>query len=179
MTLVKWNSGRRANGNRSSLSNQSLMPFFGNELNNVFPRLWDTFSRPLFSSDLVQDFFDDTINLATGSIGTTLPAVNITETDNDLVIEMAAPGMRKKDFKIEISENQLHISYANEQQREDDRNNQWRREYSFDSFERTFTLPAIVESDKISATYTDGILRIAVPKKEEARRKPAKAVEIK
>jgi HSP20 family protein len=119
------------------------------------------------------------MNLGIGAIGTSLPAVNISENDNELVIEMAAPGMRKKDFKVEVINNQLNIAYKKEQKEEEgNKTNHWRKEFSFESFERTFSLPAIVEGDKVYATYNDGILKIALPKKEEARRKPAKAIEV-
>jgi HSP20 family protein len=155
------------------------MPLINSEFGSVLPRFFDTFSRPFITSNLIQDFFDDTMHLGTGTIGTTLPAVNILETDTDLVIEVAAPGMSKKDFKVEIVDNQLHIGYNRQTKNENNENNHWRKEFSFESFERNFALPTIVESEKIAATYTDGILRISVPKKEEARRKPAKAIEIK
>jgi HSP20 family protein len=177
MTLVKWNrNGRNNNSNQSQLY-RGNMP--GNsEFGSMFPRLFDSFTHPFFTGDLVQDFFDDA-NPGTGRIGTTLPAVNITETDTDLLIEVAAPGMNKKDFKVEIADNQLHIGYHKENKNESDENNQWRKEFSFESFDRSFTLPAIVESDKVAATYADGILRISLTKKEEARRKPSRTVEIK
>ena len=174
MTLVKWNGG--ANGNNQSPAYKSNMPLnFGSTL----PRWFDTLSRPFSSADLIQDFFDDTMNLGTGTIGTTLPAVNISETDTDLVIEVAAPGMAKKDFKVEIVDNELHIGYNKEKKSESNESNHWRKEFSFESFERNFTLPTFVEGEKVTATYTDGILMISVPKKEEVRRKPAKTVQIK
>ncbi len=179
MTLVKWNRGNSTNGSNQSPAFQASMPFVNSEFGGMLPKLFDNFTRPFFGADLIQDFFGDTMNLGSGTIGTTLPAVNISETDGDLIIEVAAPGMRKKDFKVEIVDNQLHIGYQHEKKDEKIETNHWRKEFNFESFERNFTLPAMVESDKISATYTDGILRISVPKKEEARRKPAKAIEIK
>lgn len=179
MTLVKWNRGKRANGSTHSPAYVTNRPLINSEFGSMLPRLWDTFSKPSLGADLLQDFLDDTMNLGTGTLGTTLPAVNILETDTDLVIEMAAPGMNKKDFKVEIVDNQLHIGYNKERENENNESNHWRKEFSFESFERYFSLPTIVESEKIAATYTDGILRISVPKKEEARRKPAKKIEIK
>lgn len=179
MTLVKWNRGNKTNGNNQSPAYQANMPLINSEFGSVLPRLFDTFSRPFFSTDLIQDFLDESINPARGKLGTTLPAVNISETDTDLVIEMAAPGKNKNDFKIEIVDDHLNISYNKNTNNEFNENNHWRREFSFESFERNFALPAIVESEKITATYTDGILRISVPKKEEAYRKPVKTIEIK
>jgi HSP20 family protein len=172
MTLVKFNRGGRNNG--------SLTPGNNNSNGLQWPELFNNFTRPFFPADLIQDFFDDTMNLQNGFIGTTLPAVNIVENDNELLIEVAAPGMRKQDFKLEANDNQLHISYRKkEEQEEQSKRNEWRREFSFESFDRSFTLPAIVEQDKIMATYQDGILKIAIPKKEEARKKPARAIEVK
>jgi len=179
MTLVKWNRNGRNYGANQSLTNRGNMSSGLPVFDSMLPRLFDNFSTPFFTRDLIQDFFDDGVNLGSGTIGTTLPAVNISETDTDLIIEVAAPGMNKKDFKVEIVDNQLHIGYNKEKRNEENKDNQWRKEFNFESFERYFTLPAIVESDKIAANYTDGILRISVPKKEEARRKPAKAIEIK
>lgn len=179
MTLTKWNRGSRTNGSNQSPAYQANMPLINSEFGTVFPRLFDTFTKPFLTGDIIQDFFDDTMHLGTGSIGTTLPAVNISETDTDLCIEMAAPGMNKKDFKVEIVDNQLHIGYNREKKNETNEQNNWRKEFSFESFERSFNLPSIVESEKIVANYTDGILKITVPKKEEARKKPVQAIEIK
>src|SRR5436190_19399928 len=108
MTLTKWNRGNRSNGTETPYQTNKPM------INSVFDTMWPTLfntHRPALSGDLIQDFFDDTLNLGTGSIGTTLPAVNISETDNELIIEMAALGMEKKDFKLEMNDTQLQISY--------------------------------------------------------------------
>lgn len=177
MTLTKWNRGNRTNGTETPY--QTNKPSINSVFDSMWPTLFNTTARPMFGGNLIQDFFDDTLNLGSGSIGTTLPAVNISETDNELVIEMAAPGMEKKDFKVELNDNQLQISYQKERNNESNESNHWRREYNFSSFERTFSLPTIVEGDKIAATYTNGILRLSVPKKEEARKKPARNIEIK
>lgn len=179
MTLVKWNRG--SNGSNQSPSNQSNMPYIKTQLNSLWPDLFDPFTRPLFTNNLVQDFFDETLNMGTGSIGTTLPAVNISETNNELNIEVAAPGMNKNNFKVEVKDDQLNISYHHETKAEEGNKTteHWRREYRFESFSRSFSLPPIVESEKIAASYVDGILKITVPKKEEARKKPAQNITIK
>lgn len=177
MTLVKVKRGNGTPEGVLTRPNQTSMPTLNSEWSSLWP--FNTLGRPFFGRDLIQDFFDDNMGISPANIGTTLPAVNISETNNDLIIEMAAPGMNKKDFKVEINDNQLHIAYNRENKTENNDSNDWRREFSFESFERNFTLPAIVESEKIEASYTDGILKIIVPKKEEARRKPAKAIAIK
>jgi len=177
MTLVKFKSGNESKDGIQNRVNQTSMPSYSSEWSSLWP--FNTFARPFLGRDFIQNFFDDSMGVNAGHIGTTVPAVNISETDNDLVIEVAAPGMKKKDFKVEITNNQLHIGYSHDMKGGTNDQNHWRREFNFESFDRNFTLPAIVESDKISATYIDGILRISVPKKEEARKKPARAIEIK
>jgi HSP20 family protein len=175
MTLTKWNRTERndQNGNstrrNASLMDAPLRSFLG------IPSLFNT-TR---SWDLMQDFFEDSFSENPGNIGRTLPAVNISENNNELVIEVAAPGMQKKDFNIETNNNQLIVRYKKEMKDEKKDVNHWRKEFGFESFERSFALPSTVESDQVNATYTDGILRIVVPKKEEARRKPAKTIEVK
>ena len=176
MTLVKWNRGR--NNGSSTPSFQTNYSLTDRDFGALWNSLFNNGQRPFGGRDLIQDFFDDTLNLGTGTIGRNLPAVNISETENDLVIEVAAPGMKKKDFKIEIDGDQLLINYKKEEKAENNETNHWRREFSFESFERNFTLPTIVESDKIFASYNDGILKISVPKKEEAKKKPARTIEI-
>jgi HSP20 family protein len=177
MTLVKFKRGNGSNENsnvqsRSNQSNQGL--------SNDWSLMWPFNSiRPFVGSELLQDFFNDDMGYMGRNIGTTLPAVNIEETDNDLIIEVAAPGMNKKDFKVEVADNHLHIGYRKEAQNQSNESNHWRKEFNFESFERNFTLPAMVEGDKIEASYDNGLLRITIPKKEEARRKPAKNIEIR
>jgi HSP20 family protein len=170
MSIVKYRNRRNGNTDERENQNRGLM----------WPSMVNDFITPTWSRDLMQDFFNDNYFSGASRIGTTLPAVNITETADDVIIEMAAPGMKKNDFKLEVDNDQLHIGYKKEKEVENENNqcNEWRREYSYESFDRTFTLPSMVESDKVKASYTDGILRITVPKKEEARRKPARTIAI-
>ena len=111
---------------------------------------------------------------------TTIPAVNIRETKENFEVEMAAPGMKKSDFRIELDGNLLTInSEATNQNEEKDGERYTRREFSYQSFQRSFTLPKeVVDSDKINARYEDGVLRLLIPKKEEAKPKPAKMIAI-
>jgi len=108
----------------------------------------------------------------------TLPAVNIKENDNDFTIDIAAPGFEKKDFKIDLNNNLLEISSEKEIKSEANNDNLIRREFSYNSFKRYFTLPDMVESDKIKATYKDGILSVSIPKKEEAKVKPVRQISV-
>jgi HSP20 family protein len=113
--------------------------------------------------------------------GTTLPSVNVRETNDAFHIEVAAPGMKRDDFKVELDNNFLTISAEVEQKNEnaDERDGYTRREFSYQSFQRSFALPENkVEGEKIVAKYVDGILNITVPKKEEAKPKPAKQIKV-
>jgi HSP20 family protein len=115
-----------------------------------------------------------------GNSGVTTPAVNIIETDSDYMLEMVAPGMKKENFKVELDNHILTISYDHEDNREGERRG-WKyttHEYNYHSFLRSFELPETVESGKIDAKYEDGILRLIIPKKEEAKSKPARKITI-
>jgi len=100
----------------------------------------------------------------------TVPAVNITDNNEQYQVSMAVPGMKKSDFIIEVDGNMLTISSEKEVTREEVLHQYSRREYSYSSFSRSFTLPLEVSREKIEATYVDGILNLMLPKKEEAKR---------
>ena len=110
----------------------------------------------------------------------TMPAVNIRETDNAYEVQMAAPGMRKQDFKIELENNILTISSEKIEEREEDGKEKYsRKEFSYESFQRSFNLPKeVVDEDKIEAHYKDGVLYLTIPKKEKARQRLAKKIEV-
>ena len=108
-----------------------------------------------------------------------LPAVNITENDNGYTIEVAAPGLAKKDFKIDLDKNSLTIASVREDKQEESNDRYTRREFRYTNFSRSFTLPETVDSDKINATHKDGILYVNIPKMEEAKEKPARQIAIK
>lgn len=129
---------------------------------------------------LLKDLFDTTSG-SWKSSGTTLPAVNVSETNDAFMIEVAAPGMKREDFHVELDNNLLTISSDREQEKKEKQNGNLytRREFSYQSFQRSFALPENrIEGDKIFAKYTDGILHITVPKKEEAKIKPPKQIAI-
>lgn len=133
----------------------------------------------------ISNFFDDffTRDLfnwpSDSSTGTSIPKVNIYETDAEFHVEMAAPGMRKEDFNVELDNNSLTISSqkSSETEEKHEKNFQ-RKEFSYLSFQRTFHLPDSAEVEKINAKYADGILSLVIPKKEEAKRKPLKTIKI-
>ena len=108
----------------------------------------------------------------------TLPLVNIKENEDLFEVEVAAPGFNKTDFSVELNNDVLTIS-SEKKNEEKDNEKSLRQEFNFQSFKRSFTLPELVEDDKISAKYENGILAIAIPKKEEAKPKPVQLIEIK
>lgn len=131
---------------------------------------------------LLNDFFaDDFFRLpfVSSRSQATLPSVNIRETDEAFQVEVAAPGMKREDFKVELDNNMLRISSERQSQENGKDNTYLRREFSYQAFERTFELRSdYVETDKIQARYLDGILQINLPKKEQARRKAARQIKI-
>jgi HSP20 family protein len=133
---------------------------------------WANFVNDFFNTDLSDWSFrhySDT--------NTTLPAVNIKENADAFLVEMAAPGMVKEDFKVELNNDLLTISSEKKNENETKEGETYtRREYSYQSFSRSFTLPKTVDAEKISAKYENGVLSLAIPKKEEAKPKPAKQI---
>lgn len=109
----------------------------------------------------------------------TIPAVNITENKNDYLVALAVPGMKKDDFKIDVEGNMLTISCEKEENKDEKEKKFTRREYSYYSFSRSFTLPEEVNREKIEAMYEDGVLKLVLPMKEEARKNAAKKIAVK
>lgn len=135
---------------------------------NVWPNLVEEF----FNNDvLFPRFFDNEVRKS-------LPAVNIVESKDDYKIEVAAPGLNKEDFKIDLENNVLTVSSEREEKKEANEEKVMRKEFSNYSFTRSFTLPMTVNADKIEASHKDGILYITIPKKEEAKEKPARQIKI-
>lgn len=142
---------------------------------NLFPSI-----PSLFDDFFTKDWLDSTLATWRTS-GATLPAVNVRETNENFSIEVAVPGMKRNDFKVELDNNVLTISSQREDSHEEKVNdsNYTRREFSYQSFQRSFTLPERkVMGDKISARYADGILYVSIPKSEEAKAKPAKQIAV-
>ena len=106
-----------------------------------------------------------------GGQGMWVPAVDISETDRELIVTAEVPGAKKDDIKISVHDNTLTIKGEKKQEKETKEENFHRIERSYGAFQRTFTLPTIVDASKIKATYKDGVLKIRLPKKEEAKPK--------
>ena len=139
----------------------------------MFPTI-PSFIDNFFSRDLM-----DWNNSNFSSTNSTLPAVNIRENEESFQIEVAAPGLVKENFKVNLDRNLLTISSEVKQEKEESDKKYSRHEFSYQSFQRSFTLPeATVEGDKITAKYADGILYVTLPKREEIKPKPARDIEI-
>ena len=146
------------------MRSNNIQPFFPTRsLNQVFDNL---FNRPLsdmIGSDLV----------------VTNPSVNIKDTEDAFIIELAAPGLDKNNFNVKIEDNYLKISYehsTNEEEKKDD--NYTRREFRYTSFSRSFQLPEIVDAENIKGNYQEGILSVKLPKNKQVLENKVKTIEI-
>ncbi|MEX0289029.1 MAG: Hsp20/alpha crystallin family protein [Flavobacteriaceae bacterium] len=133
--------------------------------NLLFPSLMNEIFKP--------DWFGGIENF-----NTNVPAVNIKESERDFEIALAVPGMKKEDFSIEVDNDVLTISAEVKAENKVSDEHYTRREFSFTSFKRSFTLPETIDEDKIKATYIDGVLKFSLPKKEEALPKPKRMIAI-
>ena len=106
------------------------------------------------------------------------PAMNIKETDDHFEIELAAPGFSKKDFNVTIEDGCLNISAEKELSKEEKEEDFTRREFNYSAFERSMMLPDTVREEEIKAKYDDGILSFKLMKKEEAKKRPPKVIEV-
>lgn len=121
--------------------------------------------NPFFTGILndVEKEFTKTESNGNGSY----PAVNIKEEEKEFVLELAAPGLKKEDFKINLENHMLTISKETKEENKEEKTNFTRREFVYNSFSRSFKLPKIILENKIKADYVDGILRITLPKDEK------------
>lgn len=159
-------SVRRRSTNQPEIPSFSSLPSIMDQVFNDDPWFnWSANLRRAFNPD---------------SLGIALPAVNIRETGDVFIIEVAVPGMNKKDFKIECDHQLLQISYnrTSKQKEGSSESDYVRREYNFESFNRSFQLPESVNTEQVNAKYEDGILRVTIAKKEEARKKPAREIAV-
>ncbi|KAA9041098.1 Hsp20/alpha crystallin family protein [Ginsengibacter hankyongi] len=139
-------------------------------LNETLPSVFDEFLRPW------TDLFD---NGGWNLRPINVPAVNITEQPNEYLLSLAAPGMKKEDFKIDVDGNMLTISSEKEENKEEKNKKFTRKEYSYSSFSRCFSLPEEIKQENIDAKYEDGVLKITLPRKEEAKKPAVKKIAVK
>lgn len=137
-------------------------------------RLYPTVFNQLFNRELV-----DWNNTGFSAEDSTLPAVNILEDENRIQIEVAAPGMKKADFKIDLDQNRLTVAAEVSAENSESGERYSRKEFNYRSFRRLFNIPVeTINGDQIEASYKDGILLLTLPKREELKPKPARAIEI-
>ena len=141
------------------------------KFSNQLPSMFDRF----FEGDLF-----DWSNHNFSMTNTTLPSVNIKENSGEFKVEVAAPGFDKGDFKLELNQDVLTVSSEKRIENETKENEHYsKREFSYQSFTRSFTLPHSADSERIDASYENGILHVSIPKKEETKLKSSRMIEIK
>ena len=145
---------------------------------SLIKRNEDNWLPSVFDDMFKADWLGGTSNV--NSIGTSIPAVNIQENDDMFMVEVAAPGKTREDFKIELDNDVLTISAEEKKENEtSERNGRFtRKEFSYSNFKRAFSLPETVNSEEISASYENGVLLINLPKREEAKVHPKRMIDI-
>jgi HSP20 family protein len=133
-------------------------------------------STPAFIGDFFSNFIND--ELINKNFFKSAPAVNISETADKFNVELAVPGLEKTDFKVEVENGVLSISAEKKSEVKDETSRFTRKEFSYSSFSRSFTLPEHVQAESITAEYTNGVLKLSIPKKEEAKQKAAHEIKI-
>jgi HSP20 family protein len=126
-----------------------------------------TISTRSFRPFYMPGFFDDDLLPMSNNRSNSLPAVNIREDEKRFILDLAVPGIEKKDLKIEFHEDILTISSEIKNESEESSDGYKRKEFSYSSFSRSFQIPENINKDKIEANYKDGILSVALPKAEE------------
>ncbi|MBO0322010.1 Hsp20/alpha crystallin family protein [Muricauda sp. CAU 1633] len=132
----------------------------------------------LFFPSLMNDFMGPDWFGGTDKWNTSVPAVNIKDNEENFELELAVPGVKKDDFTVEMDNDILTISSEVKSENEENRDNYTRKEFSYSSFKRAFTLPETVDGSKIDAKYEDGILKLTLPKRQEALPKPKRLISI-
>ena len=137
-----------------------------------------TITRRSFRPFYVPNFFDEDFFPVVPNRTSSMPAVNIREDEKSYALDLAVPGMDKKDLKIDINEDVLTISSESKNETEESKDGFRRKEFSYKAFTRSFYIPENVNREKIEATYKDGVLSINLPKQEEEKSKVTKTIEI-
>ena len=108
-----------------------------------------------------------------------VPSVNISESNDHYEVKLAAPGMKKEDFNIDVENSTLTISAETKEEKEEKAERYTRKEYNYSSFSRSFTLPDWVNKEKIEANYENGLLKVVLPKTEDAKKTPSKHISVR
>ena len=151
------------------MSNKSLI-----RKSESLPAIFNDFFRPW------ESLFDRNGGSLLNTLNpVSMPAVNIVENKDNFEVSLAAPGMQKDDFKIDIDANTLTISAEREENKEEKADRYTRKEFNYSSFSRSFSLPDWVNKDKIDASYEHGLLKLVLPKTEEAKRIASRHIAVK
>ena len=137
-----------------------------------------TITRKSFRPFYMSNLFDDDFFPVLQSRSSSMPAVNIREDEKNYILDLAVPGMDKKDLKIDINEDVLTISSESKHETEENRDGYKRKEFSYSSFCRSFYIPENVNRDNIEANYKDGILTVGLPKQEEEKSRISRQISI-
>lgn len=137
-----------------------------------------TFTRRSFSPFYMPNFFDDDFLPVLSNRTSSMPAVNIREDEKSYFLELAVPGIDKKDLKIEINKDVLTISSESKNETEENKDGYRKKEFSYSSFCRSFYIPENADREKIEANYKEGILSVALPKQEEEKNKITREIKI-
>jgi len=130
-------------------------------------------------STMLESLFDNSSYSSTPQ-NRTAPAINVRENEDEYNIEVAAPGLKKDNFKVEINNSILSISYEDESKKEVEEQNYTRKEFTYNNFCRSFSIPRTeVDDSKIDASYKDGILTVRLQKRDELKPKPSRMISIK
>ena len=137
-----------------------------------------TIAKRSFRPFYMPNFFDDDLFPMITNRSNSMPAVNIREDDKRFTLDLAIPGIDKKDLKIDINEDVLTISHESKNEMEENGDGYKRKEFSYSSFCRSFYIPENVNLEKIGANYKDGVLIVELPKNEEEKNKITRQVKI-
>ncbi len=143
--------------------------------NGGFPTLFSDWLNPaMLTSDLMD--IESEVPFSALRLGMNVPSANVEEKVNEYVVELAAPGLERKDFKVEINKHMLTISSEKEEEKKEVKEGYSRKEFSYTAFSRSFSLPENVKEGNIDAKYQNGILKISIPKKDVTVSKPARVI---
>lgn len=142
----------------------------GNSLDSLFPHS-SRMDFPTFFNDVFDNFLKE-------EKVSWMPAVNIMERENDYKIDLAVPGLDKKDFNIEVENNMLVVSGERKEEKVEEKDKVTKREFHYGSFKRSFTLPETADEEKINASYNNGVLTVSIAKKEEAKQKAKRQISV-
>ena len=143
---------------------------------------FNSLAQPNSFANVLDDIFNKSISdIARSATTMNAPMVNILEADHAFIIELAAPGLTKKDFDINIEKDQLTISTSVENKVDEPENNlnYRKREFNYSAFKKSFHLPESIDAEKITAKYDNGVLKLKLEKKEEAKVKEPRTIAIK